>query len=100
MAAPIRSYIAHHLPEFKAAYSDQDFKAKFGAIQGEKNKRLPAEFQQVAAQEPLIANKQFYYSAELPADFILQPDLADVLMEHYLAGKGVNQFLIKALKGQ
>jgi uncharacterized protein (TIGR02453 family) len=94
----VRSYIAQHQEEFKAVYTASDFKAKFGTLQGEKNKRLPEEFVQPAHEEPLIANKQFYYSAELKPGLLLEDFLADELMEYYQAAKPVNDFLIKALK--
>ena len=56
----IREHISSNLKDFSNVYNDKLFKDKFGSIQGEQNKRLPAEFQEVAKNEPLIANKQFY----------------------------------------
>jgi uncharacterized protein (TIGR02453 family) len=50
----IRNSIAGNIEAFSALYESKDFKEKFGTIQGEKNKRVPEEFQTVAAQEPLI----------------------------------------------
>ncbi|MGZ5243066.1 MAG: DUF2461 domain-containing protein [Bacteroidia bacterium] len=94
----LRTYIAENPDAFAAAYNDKDFKEKFGEIQGEKSKRLPGEFQQMATEEPLIANKQFYYSAELKPELILDDTLPDKLMEYYLAGKKLNDFLKVALK--
>lgn len=92
----IRNRIANQPAAFHAAYSSPDFVQKFGELQGEKNKRLPAEFQSIFAIEPLIANKQFYYGAELPADTILRDDLTDVIMSYFHAGKPVNDFLRSA----
>ncbi len=94
----IRNYIASDLNGFSAAYNDKSFKQKFGKIQGEQHKRIPTEFQNVVEKEPLIVNKQFYYSASLKSDIITSDELPDKLMEYYLAGKKVNDFLIKALK--
>lgn len=93
----LRNHIAKNTKQFAAAYGDKAFKEKFGTIQGEQHKRVPPEFQEVFLKEPLIANKQFYYQAALPADIITKPDLADVLMEYYKAGKKVNEFLREAL---
>ena len=95
----IRNYIAANLETFAEAYNDKKFKEKFGTIQGDKNKRLPEEFQVLVNKEPLIANKQFYYKAELEPGLIEQNTLADVLMEYYEAGKKVNDFLRFALQG-
>lgn len=89
----IRNYIANNIEDFSNVYNDGLFTEKFGKIQGEQNKRIPPEFQAVALKEPLIANKQFYYSAELKPDLIILDKLPDKLMEYYLAGKKVNDFL-------
>lgn len=89
----IRNQIAGNLNSFSKVYNDKTFKEKFNSIQGEKNKRIPKEFQLVSEKEPLIANKQFYYSASLKPNFITSDELPDKLMEYYLAGKKVNDFL-------
>ena len=96
----LRNHIAKNLNEFAAAYSDKNFRQKYGTIQGEQHKRVAEEFQSIVAQEPLIANKQFYYNAEIKADIVTRDELPDTLMDYYLAGKGVNDFLISALKKQ
>jgi uncharacterized protein (TIGR02453 family) len=93
----MRTYISKHLKEFAAAYSDKSFKAKFGTIKGEQAKRLPPEFQPVSEKEPLIANKQFFYAAELKPDLITSDKLPDALMEYYVAGKKMNDFLKAAI---
>jgi hypothetical protein len=46
----------------------------------------------------LIANKQFYYSADIKAAALLKDDVADVLMEYYKAGKKMNDYLKNAMK--
>ena len=89
----IREHIAENLEEFQSAYTDKTFKKYFGKILGEQNKRLPANLQQIIEKEPLIANKQFYYGAELSAKIILKPELPDILMEYYHAGRNINSFL-------
>jgi uncharacterized protein (TIGR02453 family) len=94
----IRNYIAENLADFKSAYSDKNFKEKFGEIEGEKQKRIPPEFKEIAEKEPLILNKQFYYNAELKPDLLLKDELPDVLMEYYMAGKKVNDFLKTAFR--
>lgn len=89
----IRKHIAGNLKGFSAAYNDKVFKEKFGTIQGEQNKRIPPAFQAVAEKEPLIANKQFFYTASLKPDLITADKLPEKLMEYYLAGRKVNGFL-------
>lgn len=93
----IRNYISNHLQEFSNVCNNKIFTEKFGKIQGEQNKRIPPEFQEIVKKEPLIANKQFYYSTELTPDLIDSNELPDQLMEYYLAGKTVNDFLKLAI---
>jgi uncharacterized protein (TIGR02453 family) len=94
----IRNYIAENLDDFAEVYNDSAFIEKFGEIQGEKNKRLSPELQGISKHEPLIANKQFYFGAELNKKFIISDELPDVIMEYYMAGKKVNDFLKEAVK--
>lgn len=94
----IRSYISRNLKAFAAAYNDPAFKDQYGHIQGEANKRIPKELESLVQVEPLIANKQFYFSASLPPDTITSDTLADTLMGFYFAGHKVNDFLRKAWK--
>lgn len=94
----LRTHIAGNLNDFSAAYKDKKFIEKFGSILGEQHKRLPDEFKSVAEKEPLIANKQFYFAAELKPNVLTNNKLPDMLMDHYLSAKKLNEFLIKGLK--
>lgn len=94
----IRSYISNNLKLFANTYNDKTFKDKFVSIQGEQSKKIPDEFKSIVDKEPLIANKQFYYAATIKPKVITQDDLADVLMDYYLAGKKMNEFLKKAMQ--
>lgn len=94
----LRTHIAGNLKDFSAAYNDKKFNEKFGSILGEQHKRLPDEFKSIAEKEPLIANKQFYFAAELKPDVLTKNELPEILMDHYLAAKKLNEFLIKGLK--
>ena len=94
----IRNHIVKNHKAFAAACNDQAFVEKFSGIQGERAKRLPPEFAAEAEKEPLIANKQFYYMAELRPDILLIDDLPATLMEFYTAGRKVNKFLQAALQ--
>jgi len=94
----IRTRIARDPEELDRLMADPVFREKYGQIEGEKNKRLPKEFQGTLEQQPLIANKQFYFMAELGPEFILDPRLPDLLLEYYMAGKRVNDFLEESLR--
>lgn len=95
----IRQAIVKNLAAFEAILKEKSFKQKFGTLQGEQNKVLSGEFKTYAAKQPLLANKQFYYMAELKAETILKKNLPEVVMQYYHAGKAMNDFLEKAMRG-
>lgn len=94
----IRTAIMRDLKGFRKVIEQKPFKALFGSVQGEKNKVLPAEFKAFLAEEPLIANKQFYVRAELPAKWVADPKLLEKLMEHYAAMSPYNAWLVNAMR--
>ena len=93
----IRSEIVYSMEEFDKLVSNRKFKAKFGTIQGDKNKIIPKDFREDLERQPLIANKQFYYMTDLPAETVLRDDLPDLLMEHYHVTRPLNQFFARAI---
>ena len=93
----VRNHIALHLKEFKKILTDKTFTEKFGTIKGEQNKRLPKEFQSVQTEEPLIANKQFYFMAEMDPKAALKEGLVALGASHFKAGYQVNRFLVEAM---
>lgn len=92
-----RTYIANNLEEFKEIYSDKVFKTHFKELKGEKNKVIPKEFKELIKIEPLIANKQLYYWADLDKSLIYSENLKDTIMEYYYSAKKVKDFLTRAL---
>lgn len=94
----IRAAIAERGEVLEAALADPAFVERFGTLQGEQNKVLPREFKPHLERYPMIANKQFFYMAELPDPaVVLRDDLDALLMEHYRAAEGVQAFLRQAL---
>ena len=89
----LREHIADNLKKFKALREDKTFVKLFGTIQGERNKVLPIELRAAAEKEPLLFNKQFYWTAQHPAKLVADPKLADLLMTHYQAMRPLNSFL-------
>ena len=89
----IRKGIKNNSKKIKAAITNPDFSKLFGELQGEIQLRLPTEYKDAAAKEPLITRKQFYYSASLPTHFMTSEKLCDNLMKYYLAARPVNKFL-------
>lgn len=92
----LRELIQSDTNSFQSAIGNAAFKKQYGSIQGEQHKRLPKEFVATAEKEPLIANKQFYYTTKLDGHLILKDDLDDQLMAYYQAAKPVNDFLKRA----
>ena len=95
----VREEIADNLEEFNALISDKDFVETFGEIRGEKNVRIPKEFQELAKDQPLVANKQFYYFAKLPLDIIYSDEFPDIVIAHYTIAKPLADFFTKPIKG-
>lgn len=95
--AAVRKHIASHLDEFERLLGDKEFKSKFGAVVGEKNKILPPDLREAAAKQPLIFNKQFYYWAELKPEEAFRDDLPEFVMAHVHAAGPMNAFLRAAL---
>ena len=93
----IRRAIAADPVKFRSLIDEKEFKSHFGEIQGEKHKRVPPEFKELALDEPLIANKQFYYVAKLSPDKVLSDDLPDTLMEYWETANPVRTFLLEAM---
>ena len=94
----IRTAIMDDHKGFRKALDGKAFKTLFGNVQGEKNKVVPKEFKAFLEKEPLIANKQFYVGAELPSKWVTDPKLMEKLMEHYIAMKPYNDWLVGAMK--
>ncbi|MBL7809320.1 MAG: DUF2461 domain-containing protein [Saprospiraceae bacterium] len=93
----VRKTIAQDLDAFREVVQDPAFVQHFGGIQGEKNKVLPPEFKELARQEPLLANKQFYFMAEQDPEICLRSDFADYVFDYFTAGKRLNDYFRKAL---
>ncbi len=93
----VRQHISLHPTRFAKILKNKDFVTHFETIKGEQNKRIPKEFREAAEKQPLIANKQFYYMAELDPKLCLQEDIIQLIRKHCKAGKVLNDFLIEAI---
>ena len=93
----VRAYIMAHPKKFRTAIEDPDFKKHYGSIKGEENKRLDKSLKEASEKEPFLFKKQFYYMTEIPADSLSKANFMNTVMEYYLAGKPVEDFLKDAL---
>lgn len=93
----IRNAILHNPTTFKKAYQDKKFVEAFGEVLGDKNKKLLPEHKSFESKEPLIANKQFYFMASLPAKQATLPGFDKVVLGYFKAAKKINDFFIDAI---
>lgn len=94
----LREHIAAQPERFNELLAKPSFRNKYGALQGERNVRLPKEFRAAAEVCPHILNKQFFYMAELPVQHVVSPSLVQKVMEHFDAAAEVRQFLRAGLQ--
>ena len=93
----IREAIINKGDEFNRILNDKDFQSKFGEIRGDKNKRIPKEFRELAKTQPMLFNKQWYYFAELPPKIILQDDLMHTVLEFASSAEKMRLFFKNTL---
>ena len=93
----IRSAIKDDMEGFKSILSEKGFASTFATLHGDKNKRLPKEFKDLMDEQPLIANKHFYYMVDLDAGLVLDNKFVDNIVEYYKIGYLMNEFLYNAL---
>lgn len=93
----VRQNIMNNPSGFKRLINNKKFVEYFGEIKGDKNKRIPPEFREAAEKQALIFNKQFYYMKEMDPQLALKDDFSDLIIEHCMAGKKMNEFLVDAM---
>ena len=93
----VRSHIARDPGAFAKVMDDAVFKSTLGEVQGDRLKRIPPEFKETFEVQPYVANKAWYYTAEVDSEAILAEDLSDQLMDLYTAGQGLTTYLRDAL---
>ncbi len=92
----IREAIVSDMEGFQAIIDNKDFKGKFGEVKGDQHKRIPKEFAAEYDKQPLLIKKAFYVSHVFPADTILQDNIIDICMEHFMAVQDFGEFLYAA----
>lgn len=89
----VRTAIVQDPTTFRALLAAPGFVAKYGELQGERNKVLPPEFKEAVKSEPMLAMKQFYFMAEIDPEVVLRPDFPEFVAAYFRAGAGVNEWL-------
>ncbi len=93
----IRDHIVDNMKEFDKLVNDKKFKLVFGEILGEKNKRLPKEYQEAAEKQPFLYNKGFYWFFKLSPKDLTSDKLVKTLIDNYKKAMPLNTFFDKAL---
>jgi uncharacterized protein (TIGR02453 family) len=95
----IRQEIYYNNKEFNKLLNDKGFKEKFKTLDGEKSKILSPEYKEFTKTQPLIANKQFWYHANLTRKDVTGDKLDTILLSYFKAGMKMNKFLLEAITG-
>jgi len=93
----VREAIVSDLKGFSKIINKADFKKYFGELQGEEHKRVPKEFAEWIEQQPLLMKKSYYAVHNLDAAVILQDDLINQCMQHFMAAQPLGVFFDKAI---
>lgn len=94
----VRTHIMKNSEELNKLLAHNEFVKRFGALRGERNKVMPAEFKEAALRQPHLFNKQFYFFASMPAETILKKDLSAIIMDHFKASAPMRNYLTKAIE--
>ncbi|MFN8275875.1 MAG: DUF2461 domain-containing protein [Chitinophagales bacterium] len=93
----IRQEIYYNNADFSALVNNKTFRSTFGTVQGETNKMIPSEYKDFLVEQPLIANKQFYYMKALTKEDVLSRNFDKTVLKIFSAGRPLNQFLAGAI---
>lgn len=92
-----RDLIMHEGADLRKALKRKAFVDKFGELQGEKNKVLPAEFKTAAEKEPLLFNKQFFWWTTVPKKVFAGKTPVKDILSYYKAGQPLHEFFERVL---
>ena len=95
--AKIRQEIYYNNNEFKKILNDSSFKTKYKTLAGDKSKILDPEYKEFTKEQPLVANKNFWYHANLTRKDITSDKLDTLVLSYFKAGLKVNRFLWEAI---
>lgn len=93
----LRTAIMHDPAALRKLLSEASFVEKYGGLKGEVNKVLPPEFKEAAKSEPLLANKQFYFMADMDPEIALRTDFPDVVADYFRIARPLNEYFRRAI---
>jgi len=95
--AKIRQEIFYNNKAFNKLLNEKNFAEKFHTLSGDTSKILPPDYKEFAKEQPLIANKQFWYMADLTRKEALGDNIDTILLSYMKAGLKMNKFLWEAM---
>jgi uncharacterized protein (TIGR02453 family) len=93
----IRQEIYYNNKAFSKILNEKEFKAKYKTLDGEKSKILSPDYKEFIKTQPLIANKQFWYHANLTRKDVTSDKIDTILLSYFKAGMKMNKFLLEAI---
>jgi len=93
----IRQEIYYNPDAFKKLINEKTFRTYYGTLQGERNKVLSPDYKEFAKEQPLIANKQFYYMAKLKKEDVLDKNFDKTVLRYFKAAAKFNEFMMQAI---
>jgi uncharacterized protein (TIGR02453 family) len=93
----IRQEIYYNNDAFKKIIGEKNFKAYYGTVKGEQNKILIPDYKEFAKEQPLIANKQFYYMGKLKKEDVLDKNFDKTVLKYFKAAAKFNAFMMQAM---
>jgi len=95
----VRRWMAANPKPVASVLRSKPFVEHFGEIKGERHKRLPKDLGALAADQPLVFNKQWIFWGDWPdAKLLLDPDLDQFIVERWQAGRALNDVLKQAIQ--
>ncbi|MCH9822881.1 MAG: DUF2461 domain-containing protein [Bacteroidetes bacterium] len=92
-----RYYLAANSTAFEKLIHQKDFLTTYGEILGAKAKRIPKDLKEAAEKQPLIYNKQWYFTTEYVPEVIFEPTFIKTLMGDVQKGFEVTKFIRKGI---
>jgi hypothetical protein len=93
----IRRAIVARGDKLEALLAEPSFTRSSASSRARRTRSCRSSSSRTWRARPLLLNKMFFYAARLPPEFILEPDLAEKLMDYFRAGWPVSTFFARAL---
>ncbi|MFT4532380.1 MAG: hypothetical protein ACI9T8_000400 [Candidatus Saccharimonadales bacterium] len=89
----LRSKLSDDSKPLHKIVNSKKFKSAWGELEGDENKVMPKEFKEASIKEPFIKKKGFMYWQDYSEMEVLREDLMEWMINHFKAGKDLNQWL-------